>query len=216
MIAIPTTNSIPESLRLALEKDLSILCPSPDLVFRAFYEFDLPSVKAVILGLGPYPVLGKSNGLAFGCHEDYDGPIDSALYNIAKEVKRSTGLELTDYTLESWARQGVLLLNTRLTAVEGKAMAHAGLGWETTISAFLERLSDSAQRHVYMLWGQEAQGYKKFINESYHHVLETTHPCGLSAYRGFLGCGHFAKANKYLVEHGREAIVWGELPDEAA
>lgn len=206
---LPSKHTIGQPLLDAIEKDRDILCPRPDDIFKAFEITPLNDIKVVILGQDPYHTPGKASGLAFGYHPEYEGPVDSSLQNIMQEVLRSSGQEVIDLSLESWAKQGVLLLNTRLTTVLGKPLAHAGLGWENEIGWFIERIGDTNAPHVYMLWGREAQGYKKFINKDYNLVLEASHPCAFSAHHSFNGCDHFAIANNFLAKHGRGEIKWG-------
>jgi len=188
----------------------NILCPPASDVFRAFHMSPLKNTRVVILGQDPYHTPGKASGLAFGYARGYKASVDSSLYNIIKEVANDTGEALLDTTLESWAKQGVLLLNTRLTTEQGRPLAHKGLGWEEEIGHFLERLGDSIPPHVYMLWGREAQSYKRFINSDYNLVIEASHPCKFSAHRGFTGSRPFSQANEFLRTNNRGEIQWGE------
>ncbi len=194
---------------LARAQEEGVLCPPADLIFRAFNSFPLNYTRVVILGQDPYHVRGKANGLAFGYGKDYPAAPNSSLANIIKEVCDSTGEVVEDYSLASWAEQGVLLINTRLTTTTAGPLMHKGMGWEDLIGHFLERLGDSIGPHVYMLWGREAQSYKKYINDSYNLVLTASHPCSYSANRGFIGCNHFAEANQWLRENDKGEIQWG-------
>lgn len=186
-----------------------ILCPEAKDIFKAFNINPLSETKIVILGQDPYHTRGKANGLAFGYNQDYKGPLNSSLENIIREVYTDTGQTVDNLSLVPWAKQGVLLINTRLTTEVGKPLAHKGMGWEREIGFFLERLGDSLSPHVYMLWGREAQSYKKFINNGYNLILEASHPCKFSAHISFQGCRHFSKANEFLRKHGKEEIKWG-------
>lgn len=173
------------------------------------------------------PTIYKASGLAFGYNRNYKGPLDSSLENILREVFMTTvnptgtldeifqeslkQVNKLGTSLESWARQGVLLLNTRLTVEQGKPMSHAGIGWEqpvTDILKFLYRETDT----VFMLWGAEARNtFSNAIGEpasETDRVLITSHPCKFSAHRGFIGCNHFNRANEYLRGKGREEIQW--------
>jgi uracil-DNA glycosylase len=107
--------------------------------------------------------------------------------------------------LESWARQGVLLLNTVLTVQAGMAHSHAHLGWETFTDRVIERINAHCQGVVFLLWGAHAQKKGRFIDRSRHHVLSAPHPSPLSAHRGFIGCGHFSEANRLLVQQGTQS-----------
>lgn len=184
--------------------------PGWDLVFRAFEVFPPENTRVVILGQDPYHTPGKASGLAFGYHPEYTGPVDSSLRSILEEAQRDTGLLKYpfDTSLVPWAMQGVLLLNTRLSVRLGKPMSHAGMGWERIVQNYLMELDRNVINKVYMLWGKEAQSYKKYLDIENNLILETSHPCKFSAHRGFIGCGHFSKANEYLKEMGREEIEW--------
>lgn len=203
---LPRLDTLPDRLRETILNEPN-LCPPKELIFKAFDLTPLGDVKVVILGQDPYHTPGKANGLAFGHAEGYEGGLNSSLRNIQLEL----GRPIKDLTLESWAKQGVLLLNTRLTTIEGRPMAHEGMGWENEISYFLERLGDTNPPHVYMLWGREAQSYKRYINDSYNLVLEASHPSPYSARatdKPFIGCNHFEKANQFLKSVDREPINW--------
>jgi len=195
---------------LARADEKGILCPPVDLMFSAF-RTDPDEVKVVILGQDPYHTPGKANGLAFGYHPDYDGRLDASLFNIIKEIYESTGQKVTDFSLRSWADQGVLLLNTRLTTEVGRPLAHKKLGYEEMIKDYISHLSQYHDNLVFMLWGKEAESYRTAIHaEGGHLTLITSHPSPYSADLGFLGCGHFATANVFLADHGKRPIRWGE------
>ena len=110
--------------------------------------------------------------------------------------------------LSGWADQGVLLLNATLTVQAGQAGSHQGKGWETFTDAVVQKLAAARENLVFMLWGSYAQRKGALVDRSRHLVLESAHPSPLSAYRGFFGCGHFQKANEYLVAHGLTPITW--------
>lgn len=178
----------------------SLLCPPKGLIYKAFSEIS-GDPKVVILGQDPYHTPGKARGVAFGYHEDYKGPTDSSLANILKEANSTTGRSLKD-----WTRQGVLLLNTRLTTSPGQPMAHAGLGWEEFTEAILQWLSTTYPGLIFMLWGKEAQSFDYAIQSEL--IFRTSHPCKYSAHRGFIGSGQFEETNKVLRVHGKEEIKW--------
>lgn len=213
---IPSISDLHDQGSYALIESISkadaagTLCPTLPELFKAFKAYPIEHTKVVILGQDPYHTRGKANGLAFGYKKSYKGPLNSSLENIINEVKRDTGQSIDDLSLQTLSRQGVLLLNTRLSTEVGKPLSHKGLGWETLIGHFLERLGDSIGPHVYMLWGREAQGYRKYINGKYNLILETSQPCAFSAHRGFRGCSHFSKANEFLDKQGLGVIQWGE------
>lgn len=174
-------------------------------VFRALDEVDLDNVKVVILGQDPYPTAGKAIGRSFGVPKDYP-KINSSLENILKEVESDTGAPVQDISFEAWAKQGVLMLNTRLTVIEGKPMSHSDIGWEPFMDEVMKLLNAVKRPGVVMLWGAEARKYADALDR--WSILETSHPCKFSAHRGFIGCGHFKKANAILRKIGLPEIDW--------
>ena len=176
--------------------------PEKKFIFRCFEETPLEKVRIVILGQDPYHGEGQANGLAFAVNSEIKPP--PSLKNIITESG------CTDHTLLSWARQGVLLLNTTLTVMEGKPMSCAGIGWETyTDNALKYLLENTDNELIFCLWGRHAQAKKKLIS-SYDGItiLEASHPSPLSAYKteeAFMGCGHFKKINELIKG---EKITW--------
>ncbi|MDR7149569.1 uracil-DNA glycosylase [Hydrogenophaga palleronii] len=167
-------------------------------------------VSVVILGQDPYHGPGQAEGLAFSVAPGVRMP--PSLRNIYKELQRDNGtLPPAHGSLVRWAEQGVLLLNTCLTVEEGLPASHAGRGWEVLTDAVIRRCSDAGPPKVFLLWGAHAQKKLPLIDPSRHLVLCANHPSPLSASRGpvpFLGCGHFSRANLWLVERGRSPVRW--------
>jgi uracil-DNA glycosylase len=176
--------------------------------FRALELVAPDAIRVVILGQDPYHGAGQAHGLAFSVPEGVRPP--PSLKNIFKEIERDLGVSTPKSgNLERWARQGILLLNTVLTVEEGKAGSHQGRGWERITDAVIAHAGRrDANPRVFMLWGNHAQKKRGLINAARHLILEAPHPSPLSAHRGFLGCGHFGKANGFLEERGRGVIVW--------
>lgn len=181
--------------------------PQPD-VFNAFRLTELGQVKVVILGQDPYHGPNQAHGLAFSVRPGITPP--PSLVNIYKELQA----EFSDFTrpqhgfLESWAKQGVLLLNTVLTVEAGKAHSHARFGWETFTDNVIAAINQHREGVVFLLWGSHAQKKGSIIDRDRHHVLQAPHPSPLSAHRGFLGCGHFATANEILAKNGETPVDW--------
>jgi uracil-DNA glycosylase len=172
---------------------------------------DLRRVRVVILGQDPYHGLGQAHGLAFSVPVGVALP--PSLRNILKEAAACVGApgdsKPPHGCLEGWARQGVLLLNTVLTVDAGAAFSHAGRGWEQLTDAIISEVARVAEGAVFMLWGKPAQEKRGLIQPAGKHLLlEAPHPSPLSAHRGFFGCAHFARANAWLVEKGREPVAW--------
>lgn len=185
----------------------TIYPPQKD-VFNAFRFTELSEVKVVILGQDPYHGPGQAHGLSFSVLPGINPP--PSLVNIYKELEQSVPgfIRPGHGYLESWARQGVLLLNTVLTVEAGKAHSHAKLGWETFTDKVIALIDGHCEGVVFLLWGAHAQKKGRIIDRQRHHVLTAPHPSPLSAHRGFLGCGHFVQANQYLAGRGEQPIDW--------
>ena len=190
-----------------------VIFPEVEHVFSAFEYCDLPDVKVVILGQDPYHGMNddgqpQAHGLAFSVQPPTKTP--PSLVNIYKELTQDiNGFSTPEHgDLTAWAKQGVLLLNTVLTVKQGQANSHAKLGWETFTGNIIDNVNQYNKGCVFMLWGGHAQKKGQHIDKNKHYVLSGPHPSPLSAYRGFFGCQHFSKANKWLVKHNIESINW--------
>lgn len=184
--------------------------PPGKFIFEAFNRTPFDKVKAVILGQDPYHGPNQAHGLCFSVQKGV--PLPPSLVNIYKELGEEYGKNFLDRDgdLSHWADQGVLLLNATLTVNGGTdgAGSHQGQGWEIFTDAVVRALAEKRNNLVFLLWGSYARRKGAFIDRSRHLVLETAHPSPLSVFRGFFGCGHFRKANEYLVRHGQEPIRW--------
>lgn len=181
--------------------------PPLEARFRAFQETNPQSLKVVILGQDPYHGDNQANGLAFSVPEGIRIP--PSLKNIFKEISRDFSVKMPDSgDLTSWAQQGVLLLNTVLTVRKGNAGSHRKIGWELLTDRLISYLSSRCQHLVFMLWGKDAQNKADLIDGSRHLILRSAHPSPLSAYRGFIGCGHFSAANQFLDSVDRQPVDW--------
>lgn len=187
-----------------------IIYPQNGEIFNALQFTPYHQVRVVILGQDPYHGPNQAHGLCFSVKPPTPPP--PSLVNIFKEIKSDLGLSIPKHgCLESWAKQGVLLLNTCLTVEAGKAFSHSNLGWENFTNRVIEVLNDHPRRIVYLLWGSPA-GKKRELVSVRHHVLTAPHPSPLSASRGFFGCKHFSATNKLLIEQGDAPIDWS-LPE---
>lgn len=165
------------------------------------------AVKVVILGQDPYHGPGQAHGLSFSVPHGIATP--PSLQNIFKELARDLGHTPPQHgNLLAWAQQGVLLLNTVLTVEADKAGSHRKRGWEKLTDAIISQLSHRREGLVFMLWGAHAQSKVDCIDAQRHLILTSAHPSPLSAYRGFIGNGHFGAANRYLLEQGRAPVEW--------
>jgi len=181
--------------------------PPGPLIFNAFNSCPFDRVRVVIIGQDPYHEPGQAHGLCFSVNEGVEVP--PSLQNIYKELNRDLGLPIpTSGNLQHWADQGVLLLNATLTVQAHRAGSHQNHGWEELTDAAILALSQRREHIVYMLWGSYAQRKGQWIDRRKNLVLTAPHPSPLSAYRGFIGCGHFSEANDYLIKHGQQPINW--------
>jgi uracil-DNA glycosylase len=181
--------------------------PPAGQIFRAFDLCPFDKVRVVIIGQDPYHDVNQAHGLCFSVQDGV--PVPPSLVNIYKELNRDLGKPIpTSGNLTHWAEQGVLLLNATLTVEAHKAGSHQGKGWEEVTDAAIQALNNQRSNIVFMLWGSYAQRKGQFIDRRKHLVLTAVHPSPLSAYRGFIGCGHFSQANNYLLQHGQAPIVW--------
>nr|WP_225444750.1 uracil-DNA glycosylase [Pseudomarimonas arenosa] len=187
--------------------------PPGKRMFAAFDQTPFDQVKVVILGQDPYHGPGQAHGLCFSVSPGV--PVPPSLRNIYAELERDLGLVAPPHgCLQAWAGRGVLLLNAVLSVEDGKPGSHAGRGWEDFTDAAIARLNQGREHLVFMLWGSYAQKKGALIDRQRHCVLRAPHPSPLSAYRGFIGCGHFGAANRYLKGRGLAPIDWS-LPATA-
>jgi uracil-DNA glycosylase len=185
----------------------TIYPPKQD-VFSAFNLTKLEKVKVVILGQDPYHGPNQAHGLCFSVLPGVKTP--PSLANMYKEL----ATDISEFVipqhgfLESWAEQGVMLLNTVLTVERAKAHSHAKIGWEQFTDVVIQQLSDHCDELVFLLWGSHAQKKGLVIDKQKHHVLNAPHPSPLSAYRGFFGCKHFSQTNNLLRQQNKSPINW--------
>jgi uracil-DNA glycosylase len=209
----PEMLALASFLRAQKHAGKHIYPPGPE-IFAAFEHTPFDAVRVVILGQDPYHGAGQAHGLCFSVRPGVRVP--PSLDNIFKEIARDLGIARPAHgCLTAWADRGVLLLNSVLTVEEGHAGAHANRGWEGFTDAVIDALNREREGLVFLLWGAYAQRKGQLIDERRHCVLRSVHPSPLSAHRGFLGCGHFSAANRYLEAHGQAPIDWS-LPPRAA
>lgn len=185
--------------------------PKNSEIFNALHSTPFESVKVVILGQDPYHGPDQAHGLCFSVRPPTSAP--PSLVNIFQELESDVGVKRPNHgCLESWAQQGVLLLNAVLTVEEGNPGSHALRGWERFTDRVVKEINDRREHVAFMLWGAYAQKKGAHVDRTKHLVLEAPHPSPLSAHRGFLGCRHFSQANEYLREHGCMPVDW-RLPE---
>lgn len=182
--------------------------PQPENLFKAFWLTPFSKVKVVILGQDPYHDVGQAHGLCFSVPENITPP--PSLKNIYKEIESDLGIkkDFKSGNLETWARQGVFLLNAILTVVAHNPASHRKQGWEEFTDFVIKTISDKKENVVFILWGNYARSKKSLIDHNKHLVLESSHPLSFLAVSGFFGFKPFSKTNQYLQEHGQTEINW--------
>ncbi len=183
------------------------ILPHSSLWFNALNSTPPDAVKVVILGQDPYPTPGHAHGLCFSVLPDVK-PIPKSLINIYKELYDDLGITNHSGHLQSWAEQGVLLLNSVLTVESGQANSHQAKGWETFTDAIINELNNQSRPIAFVLWGAYAQKKGAIIDTNRHFVLRSPHPSPLSAYRGFFGSKPFSQINQFLKQQNQPVINW--------
>ncbi len=184
----------------------AIIYPPANLTFNAFNLTPLDGLKIVLLGQDPYHQPNQAMGLSFSV--PYGVKIPPSLLNIYKELKTDLNIEPSKSgDLSSWAKQGILLLNSILSVEAGKPASHSSWGWQEFSDAVISKLSLEKSGLIFMLWGNYAKSKKALIDTNKHFILEAAHPSPL-ARTGFLGCKHFSKANEILRNLGKNPINW--------
>lgn len=184
-----------------------IIYPPEELIFSAFVHTPFKDVKVVILGQDPYHGKNQANGLSFSVQEGI--PLPRSLKNIFNEI--STDLEVPlrkNGSLLSWAKQGVLLLNTILTVRAAEPKSHQNKGWEKFTDTVIRKISKKNNNTVFILWGKSAQEKIQIISQSTENkILTSSHPSPYSV-KNFYGCRHFSQTNSYLISKGKKPINW--------
>lgn len=197
-----------------LQKEIDIryeksrVFPDKKNIFKAFLLCKIEELKVVILGQDPYHGIGQAQGLSFSTPKEIKNP--PSMVNILKEINDDLGTKslCEDGDLTSWAKQGILLLNTILTVEESLPKSHHNLGWEIFTDNVIKYISENKENIVFILWGSPAISKSKLINVNKHYILSAPHPSPLSSYRGFFGCKHFSKTNEILKKIGKKEINW--------
>ena len=193
--------------KLNIDYSTQIVYPEMNKMFNAFNNTSFSEVKVVILGQDPYHGANQANGLSFSVNAD--APLPPSLKNIFQEINNDVGeTHLKHGDLTSWTKQGVLLINSSLTVIKGKAGSHATIGWEIFTDNIIKKLSSQRNDLVFILWGNYAISKEALINKNGHLVLKSAHPSPLSAYRGFWNSKHFSKTNSFLKKRDKKPIDW--------
>ncbi|MGG1449706.1 uracil-DNA glycosylase [Bacillus licheniformis] len=202
-----------QELREMLKREYAehTVYPEPNDIYNALHYTSYENVKVVILGQDPYHGPGQAHGLSFSVQPGVNPP--PSLKNIFIELQNDIGADIPNHgSLVSWAKQGVLLLNTVLTVRRGQANSHKGKGWEQLTDSIIDVLNKRDKPVVFILWGRHAQMKKERFDTSKHFIIQSPHPSPFSARNGFFGSRPFSRANQYLEQIGDEPIDWS-LPN---
>ncbi len=192
---------------LKAEYGSRVIYPDMYHIFNALKFTPYEKVKAVILGQDPYHQPGQAHGLCFSVQKGVRTP--PSLVNIYKELESDLGIKPPGHgNLESWANNGVLLLNTVLTVRRSSANSHAGKGWEIFTDRVIELLNARPEPMVFILWGKNAKNKEELITNPAHYILKGAHPSPYSANNGFFGGRYFSRANEFLISTGQDPIDW--------
>ena len=185
---------------------LNEVFPPKNLIFDCFNYFNIEDTKVVIIGQDPYHGINQANGLAFSVNDNVKLP--KSLINIFKELKNDLGIIKTNGNLSSWAKQGVLLLNSTLTVNKNQAGSHQFLNWEKYTDEIIKIINWTKKHVVYILWGNWAINKKRFIDDKNNLIICSSHPSPLSAYHSFFNSKPFSRTNNYLSKNNIAKIIW--------
>ena len=185
---------------------LNEVFPPKNLIFDCFNYFNIEDTKVVIIGQDPYHGINQANGLAFSVNDNVKLP--KSLINIFKELKNDLGIIKTNGDLSSWAKQGVLLLNSTLTVNKNQAGSHQFLNWEKYTDEIIKIINRTKKHVVYILWGNWAINKKRFIDDKNNLIICSSHPSPLSAYHSFFNSKPFSRTNNYLLKNNIAKIIW--------
>ncbi len=180
--------------------------PPKEQIFRAIELTPFEDIQVVIIGQDPYHNDFQANGLCFSVSDKVSAP--PSLKNIFKELEDDLGIKKTSNELDSWARQGVLLLNATLTVRAHSPNSHQALGWERFTDFIIQQISAQKEGVVFVLWGAFAQKKEAYIDTAKHFVIKSAHPSPFSVHRGFFGSRPFSKINEYLKSKNKKEISW--------
>ena len=191
------------------EYEKHICYPPRQLLFNAFQLTPLNKVKVVIIGQDPYHEPGQAMGLSFSVPSTVKVP--PSLINIYKEIadEYDTTVDMSSGDLTYLAKQGVLLLNSILSVRAHEPMSHNIKEYELFFQGVLNVLDKQYRPIVFLLWGNSARKYKKYLHNPSHLILESAHPSPLAAnHGGWFKNNHFRLTNEFLKKNNAKPIDW--------
>lgn len=198
------------SLNNSLNNSNKNIFPSRENMFKCFNFCEISEIKVVIIGQDPYHGPNQATGLSFAVNNNIKTP--PSLRNIIKELNEDINVELSDNTLELWAKQGVLLMNSAFTVLENTPGSHIKQ-WSDFTDYIISKLN-SHDNLIFVAWGAFAFNKFKMVDETRHFKLVSSHPSPLSYskpfknYPSFKGSKPFSKINNKLLEFNKSIIIW--------
>ncbi len=184
-----------------------IIYPEYDNVFNALKITSYKNTRVVIVGQDPYHGENEAMGLSFSVPKNIKVP--PSLKNIYKELNDDLGIDIPNHgDLTSWAKEGVLLLNSVLTVEKDKPGSHQKIGWQRLTDYIIKIINQKETPVVFILWGNYARNKKEIITNPNHLIIESTHPSPFSARNGFFGSKPFSKTNDFLKKNNLQEINW--------
>lgn len=214
--AEPEIQQISDILEKEKTKGFRIV-PDMENTFRVFYMCRPENIRVIILGQDPFFQIltnGKTRAQGLSFSVSPDDVIPSSLHNIYKEIKNnySNAIIPKNGDISHWVPQGVFLINANLTCRVNEPGSHSKYKlWMPFMDKFLKFLSTVNKDVIFLLWGKDAQQLEGIIEKSFRNILKSAHPSGLSANRGFFGCGHFKTVNDILRKNNHKEIKWLEM-----
>jgi uracil-DNA glycosylase len=204
----PYFKELAEKVLTAYRTKPGKIFPHVSKLFRSLDLCHFDAIKIILLGQDPYHGKGQADGLCFSVSPESRPP--PSLQNIFEEIERDLQIKnnIQNGDLSTWAKQGILLLNTSLSVEEKKPASHADFGWQLLTDALIYSISKAKKNCVFLLWGKHAQTKEDHIDHTKHLILKTSHPSPYSVRYGFENCKHFSAANQYLKENHIDIINW--------
>lgn len=189
----------------------NLLCPSIRNVFKAFELCPYRELKAVFIGQDPYSQKGVATGILFGNKPDVSEDKLSPSLQVIKEAVINYeiphyGLRF-DNTLESWAKQGILMINSALTCNLNQIGSDVMI-WRPFITKLLKNLSENDTAIIYVLFGKQAQTLRPYINDKTNHIIEVEHPAYFARTKTKMPYSVFIKVNSIVKNLTGVPFVW--------
>lgn len=178
-------------------------------IFKAFTLCSEHDVKIVFVGCDPYPQKGVATGVLFG---NKKGTLElSPSLEVVKESVINYEIPHApiefDVTLESWGKQGVLMLNSALTCEMNKVGSHVML-WRPFISKLLHNLSNNNPGLMYVLFGEQAKTFEPYINKRLNSIIKLHHPAFYARTNTKMPYWVFTELDKYMKYNYGVTIQW--------